>query len=850
MPPKRTIATSLQPRSRPSTPTSASTGRSTRSSGKAEFYVELEGSPNSIKRDSTSDSESDSSSESERDEVEKMLIDTPRRRKSSNAAKASQTKRSQQQQQQQLATPRSTPTKPKPAAPKLEPLSPTKSKVSSPLKQSVTPSRKRRASTVLASDDDDDDARSRQTPRKTPVRRGPASTTSPTHKAPLTPRTSRSASTTPSRSSSRIQRLPPNLSEIKNAPAALRSRLVGFHMDDEGYGVNPELRAGESDEEDADEERDRNAQDKGKGKAPKRGDDDGDDEDVFVDDRPASSSAGYSLPVPPPVLSSGIPLPCISSSPSFPTTSTTPEGVTALAPVSTEYLSSLTHLHLGRQISVLSGSTLPEARLPPGSSSPKFDLSKGVLGYPYLEGGYEEWERPLRGCLDEVVTRGMGNAVVVLGPRGVGKTMLIERTLRIISHVNGPEHPFVTVRLSGLVHTTDRIALRSIATQLRDQGYRRGGGEADDDFENEGDYSSNSATMTTLLRLLEPSSSASVATSQPTTSSSRSASTDTKTKPIVLIVDEFDLFAMHPRQSFLYCLLDIVQGNRRTGGVGVVGVSSRIDCLSLLEKRVRSRCQSHVLQMMLPSSLDAFVSLAKRLMQADEHLYSFVERRGQNGREWAERWNAEVERFLSDKKTAEYFEAVWRVHGNVPTELRSILVQFFSRLDHALTRSPGPVADVPRLEYADLRPRPTQSSRDITLEHLSTPELTVLIACKNLSASTADFFAGFNLEMVFDEYGQWLRSVEAKGKRIGKGALSREAFSNAFDTLRLCELVLPVSTGSSISVSSISSLTPRPARSTPFKVHRLAPREQEIKHEVQRRKDLDREVKRWAGVDA
>jgi Cdc6-like AAA superfamily ATPase len=50
---------------------------------------------------------------------------------------------------------------------------------------------------------------------------------------------------------------------------------------------------------------------------------------------------------------------------------------------------------------------------------------------------------------------------------------------------------------------------------------------------------------------------------------------ESKDKPIIIIVDEFDLFALHPRQSFLYCLLDIVQGNRRKGGMGVIGISAR-----------------------------------------------------------------------------------------------------------------------------------------------------------------------------------------------------------------------------------------------------------------------------------
>lgn len=72
--------------------------------------------------------------------------------------------------------------------------------------------------------------------------------------------------------------------------------------------------------------------------------------------------------------------------------------------------------------------------------------------------------------------------------------------------------------------------------------------------------------MTTLLRLLEP----------PASENELQSSTNTTSdKPVVFILDEFDLFALHPRQSFLYCLLDIVQGNKRRAGVGVVGLSSR-----------------------------------------------------------------------------------------------------------------------------------------------------------------------------------------------------------------------------------------------------------------------------------
>ena len=88
--------------------------------------------------------------------------------------------------------------------------------------------------------------------------------------------------------------------------------------------------------------------------------------------------------------------------------------------------------------------------------------------------------------------------------------------------------------------------------------------------------------MSTLLRLLEPSSASTASTDASTSMSDAPAPATLTSKPLVIVVDEFDLFAQHPRQSFLYCLLDIVQGNRRRGGVAVIGVSARVVCPTTL----------------------------------------------------------------------------------------------------------------------------------------------------------------------------------------------------------------------------------------------------------------------------
>lgn len=48
-----------------------------------------------------------------------------------------------------------------------------------------------------------------------------------------------------------------------------------------------------------------------------------------------------------------------------------------------------------------------------------------------------------------------------------------------------------------------------------------------------------------------------------------------KSKPLIFVIDEFDLFAHYSRQSFLYCLLDCVQGGSRRAGMAVLGLSAR-----------------------------------------------------------------------------------------------------------------------------------------------------------------------------------------------------------------------------------------------------------------------------------
>lgn len=78
---------------------------------------------------------------------------------------------------------------------------------------------------------------------------------------------------------------------------------------------------------------------------------------------------------------------------------------------------------------------------------------------------------------------------------------------------------------------------------------------------------SSATILSSLLAILEPG----------TTEDAKEASNNAK--PLIIVIDEFDLFAHHSvRQSFLYCLLDCVQGGFRRGGMAVLGISARAVC--------------------------------------------------------------------------------------------------------------------------------------------------------------------------------------------------------------------------------------------------------------------------------
>lgn len=242
----------------------------------------------------------------------------------------------------------------------------------------------------------------------------------------------------------------------------------------------------------------------------------------------------------------------------------------------------------------------------------------------------QQLEELLKGTCE----RGEGNSCLLLGPRGSGKTLLLNTALNACT--NNP----IVVRLSGYTQTTDRLAMQEIAYQLNHQTDSvfsipeedREEGEAPEN--DEIDFTPPAAYLPTLVSQLT-----------------------TLKRPVVVVLDAFDLFISHPRQALLYCLLDTAQACRAgegRNGLLIIGLSCVVNCLNNLEKRVKSRFSHRILKVCNPSTLAEYLEIAKTLLSVSL-THESVECTAKDLAKWNLHWRKCVEEFVGSSTTKRAF---------------------------------------------------------------------------------------------------------------------------------------------------------------------------------------------------
>jgi origin recognition complex subunit 4 len=211
----------------------------------------------------------------------------------------------------------------------------------------------------------------------------------------------------------------------------------------------------------------------------------------------------------------------------------------------------------------------------------------------------EEEYVKVHNLVESTVTAGEGNSMVIIGARGAGKTALIETVLSNLAR--SQKDYFHIIKLNGFIQTDDKLALREIWRQL--------GREMEIDEEAGKSYAD---TLTMLLALL----------SHPDEIAGEHLGQVAKS--VIFIMDEFDLFATHSRQTLLYNLLDIAQS--RKAPIAVIGVTTKFDVKESLEKRVKSRFSHRYVHVSLAKSMVAFQDICMAAVSIQSGELSFEEK--------------------------------------------------------------------------------------------------------------------------------------------------------------------------------------------------------------------------------
>ncbi|KAM9305926.1 origin recognition complex subunit 4 [Gastrophryne carolinensis] len=350
--------------------------------------------------------------------------------------------------------------------------------------------------------------------------------------------------------------------------------------------------------------------------------------------------------------------------------------------------------------------------------------------------GVDAQHKHLVELLKRTVIHGESNSVLIIGPRGSGKSMLLQDALEEVLAVKAIKENALPVHLNGLLQVNDKIALKEITRQLN--------------LENVvGDrvFGSFAENLSFLLEALK-------------------TGDRTSSCPVLFILDEFDLFAHHKNQTLLYNLFDIAQSAQTP--ITVIGLTCRLDVMELLEKRVKSRFSHRQIHLLNSFSFSEYQAMFKELLLLAP---------GFPDAQFAEQWNTNIQN-LAQNKTV---EDILQKQFNASKDLRCLHML----LQLALCRQNG---SHPHVNAADLveayRLRSLDSKANI-LHGLSVLEMCLIIAMKHLQ----DIYSGepFNFQMVHNEFQKFIQRKAHSVYNFEKPVILK-----AFEHLQQLELIKPM----------------------------------------------------------
>uniref|UniRef100_A0A1B0GG68 Origin recognition complex subunit 4 n=1 Tax=Glossina morsitans morsitans TaxID=37546 RepID=A0A1B0GG68_GLOMM len=384
--------------------------------------------------------------------------------------------------------------------------------------------------------------------------------------------------------------------------------------------------------------------------------------------------------------------------------------------------------------------------------------------------GHDTERENIRQLLQRTAEMAESNSLLLIGPRGVGKTTLINAVLTdLLNNADFIQNTLV-VHLNGYLHTDDKLALKSITVQMQ--------------LENACDgkvFGSFAENLAFLLECLKAG--------------------NKRSKSVVFILEEFDLFCAHHNQTLLYNLFDVSQSAQAP--VCILGITCRLDVIELLEKRVKSRF-SHRQIFLFPNADDfsiyvkLFEALLKipterelkkhaervaslKLLQSDQltfHRNHYDPGKYKFNKRSTERWNNHIDALLQHTNVRQALQTLFDYNvseAGLKIFIYSLVAQLQSR--------PGKT-QVTSEQVTQLISSYNNDTKVEILCGLSILEMCLIISMKHHSEIYDR--DPFNFEIIYARFNKFAKLS------TGMQNIERGVVLKAFEHLRNLELILPI----------------------------------------------------------
>ncbi|XP_066255079.1 origin recognition complex subunit 4 [Euwallacea similis] len=358
--------------------------------------------------------------------------------------------------------------------------------------------------------------------------------------------------------------------------------------------------------------------------------------------------------------------------------------------------------------------------------------------------GKEKEQNQVLDLLKKTVINGESNSMLLIGPRGAGKSTLVSSVLSELESLKNFHKDCIIVKLHGLLHTDDRLALKSITFQMH----------LDNAIDGKifGSFAENLAFLLACLKSGEKQTS----------------------KSVIFVLEDFDLFCAHHNQTLLYNLFDVSQSAQTP--ICVLGITCRTDVIQLLEKRVKSRF-SHRQMFLYPGPCEG--SEESDLKFALERIKWYLQVPEKEHKLRKNEWNTSIEMLVNDKG---FQNAVQRLIDLDLNEniLKNILLKCLYNMTSTSITTQQFEHELFLLEQDDMV---------LILQDLSPLEICLIISMKHHQ----DIYdnSPMNFEMIYSRY------LKFANKHLSTQNVPRPVVMKAFEHIEKLELISMVSQGES-----------------------------------------------------